>query len=269
MTDHYLNLMKRVLTGTIHRDGAIPSHLSPGAEFDPDTREIGGDWPRMAHTMVGLRRLDNVHECLDRAVADGVPGDFVETGVWRGGVCIFARAYFAAHGITDRRVWVADSFQGIPPTADGAHPVDRVMRLDAANDVLGVPLAEVRANFAEYDLLDDQVRFLPGWFADTLPTAPVERIAVLRLDGDLYESTMDALTHLFPKLSPGGFVIVDDYHAIQSCRDAVHEYRDRHGITAEIHRIDHMGAYWRRPGATGGDPGRETTKKASATSVPS
>lgn len=246
MTDLYLDLLKKVLTNTIYEDSAIPNRFSPTTTFDTEARRVGGDWPSIAHTMVGMRRLDNVHECLAGVVADDIPGDFIETGVWRGGVCIFARAFFAANGITDRCVWVADSFQGIPDTTSSAHAVDKLMRLDAENDVLAVPLAEVRHNFARYGLLDDQVRFLPGWFAETLPDAPVERLAVLRLDGDLYESTMDSLVHLYPKLSPGGYVIIDDYGVVPSCRDAVHEYRDRHGITAEIHKIDEMGVFWRR-----------------------
>ncbi|MBB0228893.1 macrocin O-methyltransferase [Streptomyces calidiresistens] len=240
--------MKKVLTNTVYEDAPVASVVSRGTAYDPDLRERGGDWPAVAHTMVGLRRLDDVHACLERVVADGVPGDFVETGVWRGGVCIFARAFLAARGITDRLVWVADSFEGIPPTSDCRHPVDRLMRLDASNEVLAVSRKQVERNFEKYDLLDDRVRFIEGWFHETLPTAPVERIAVLRLDGDLYESTMTALEHLYPKLSPGGYLIVDDYGAVPSCRDAVHEYRERHGITEPIHRVDHMAVHWRRGG---------------------
>jgi O-methyltransferase len=90
------------------------------------------------------------------------------------------------------------------------------------------------------------VRFLKGWFRDTLPTAPVQRLALLRLDGDLYESTTDALTHLYPEVSPGGFVVVDDYGDIAACRQAVTDYRKAHGIEEPIVPIDWSGAYWRR-----------------------
>jgi O-methyltransferase len=85
---------------------------------------------------------------------------------------------------------------------------------------LAVSLEQVKANFDRYGLLDDQVRFLKGWFRDTLPVAPIERLAVLRLDGDMYESPMDTLVNLYPKLSEGGYVIVDDYGAIPACRQA-------------------------------------------------
>ena len=109
---------------------------------------------------------------------------------------------------------------------------------------LAVSLEQVQANFARYELLDDQVKFLKGWFRDTLPDSPVEALAVMRLDGDLYESTMDALVHLYPKLSPGGFVIVDDY-GLTTCRAAVDDYRERHEIKEPLVEIDWTGAYWR------------------------
>ncbi|ABW11618.1 macrocin-O-methyltransferase [Parafrankia sp. EAN1pec] len=157
----------------------------------------------------------------------------------------FVRGYFKAHGITDRRVWLADSFQGIPDTGENGHPMDREMAPHDSNDVLAVSQDMVRANFERYGLLDDQVRFLPGWFRDTLPSAPVERLAVLRLDGDLYESTMDALENLYPRLSRGGFVIIDDY-MIPACRKAVDEFRDRHAITDVVEPIDDCSAYWHR-----------------------
>ncbi len=113
---------------------------------------------------------------------------------------------------------------------------------------LAVPLDEVKASFERYGLLDEHVRFLEGWFSETLPSAPIERIAVLRLDGDLYHSTMDALTSLYGKVSPGGFVIIDDYGAVPSCAQAVHDFRSRHGIETAMIKIDWTGVYWRKTG---------------------
>jgi O-methyltransferase len=111
----------------------------------------------------------------------------------------------------------------------------------------------VKANFDRYCLLDEQVRFVPGWFRDTLPELAVEiaAIAVLRLDGDMYESTIDALTHLEPLVSPGGYVIVDDYGGIDACRQAVTDHRSTHGITAPIHTVDWTAVWWRKPLDTG------------------
>jgi O-methyltransferase len=104
---------------------------------------------------------------------------------------------------------------------------------------------DVEANLARYGLLDEQVRLLPGWFEDTLPTAPIEQLALLRIDGDLYQSTMDALVALEPRVSPGGFVIIDDYHGWTPCRQAVDDYRAAHGISAPMTTVDWTAIWWR------------------------
>lgn len=242
--ERYLELLKRALTNTIYED---PNDAPWGPQgFDAKARGDGADWPRTAHTMVGRKRLDNLHECVRTVIADGVPGDLAETGVWRGGASILMRGVLAAYEDTARTVWVADSFAGLPPPDAERYPADAG---DKHHEVgfLAVPLEEVRANFAKYDLLDDQVRFLAGWFRDTLPAAPVEHLAVLRLDGDMYESTWDALTALAPKVSPGGFVIVDDYHAVAGCRQAVDDYRAANAIDAPLRTIDWAGVFWRLP----------------------
>jgi O-methyltransferase len=214
-------------------------------------RAEGRDWPADAETMIGLKRLDNLQFCIERVLEDGVPGDFIETGVWRGGATIFMRGALKAYGDARRRVWVADSFQGLPKPTPGVWRDDERGRLWKFGTTLAVSLAQVRANFERYGLLDDQVRFLPGWFRDTLPTAPIERLAVLRLDGDMYESTMDGLRSLYPKLSVGGYCILDDYYAQSGQRRAVNEYRLENGITEPIERIDWTGAFWRKTRPTG------------------
>ena len=216
-------------------------------DLDPGVRASGHDWPVDAETMVGLRRLENLQSCITDVLNRQVPGDLIETGVWRGGACIFMRAVLKVHGDTTRTVWAADSFRGLPKPNVQANPVDAGDRLWSYQN-LAVPVAEVRSNFARYGLLDGQVRFLEGWFSETLRSAPIESLAVLRLDGDMYGSTMDALTALYPKLSVGGYVIVDDYYAMPSCRQAVSDYRSAHGITDEIIDIDWTGVYWRRDG---------------------
>jgi hypothetical protein len=194
--------------------------------------------------MIGLRRLDNLDECIAAVLADGVPGDLMECGVWRGGAAIFMRAALAAHGDRDRSVWLADSFAGVPPPDPVAFPEDARLLLHTCR-ALAVPREEVAANFARYGLLDDRVRFIEGWFRDTLPVAPVESLAVLRLDGDLYESTFVALEALYRKVAPGGFVIVDDY-ALEACRLAVDDFRADHGVDEPMVRVDWTGVYWRK-----------------------
>lgn len=207
-------------------------------------RELGTDWPAFAETMIGLRRLDNLQECIESVIANNVPGDLIETGVWRGGAVIFSRAVFDAWGAHDRVVWAADSFQGLPRPNAELYPADKGDR-HYKHTQLCTSLDEVKANFAKYGLSQVGVRYLVGWFKDTLPNASIERLAVLRLDGDMYESTMDALRSLYPKLSVGGYVIVEDYQ-LQGARLAVSDYRAERGITESIIDIDGLGAYWKR-----------------------
>lgn len=196
-----------------------------------------------SHTMIGRKRLENILHCLNIIRRDGIPGDLAETGAWRGGACILMRGYLAAWNL-DKTVWVADSFEGMPKPS---------LPQDAGHDfsadiipILSVSLEEVKENFRRYGLLDEQVRFLKGWFRDTLLSAPIKNLALLRLDGDLYESTMDALSALYRKVVPGGFVIIDDYGDFEPCRRAIHEFRGKSGIDDPIERIDDSGVYWRK-----------------------
>lgn len=236
----YLDAMKRQLVNWVYAD-------HEPVRWDPERRVVGLDWPPSpwAHTMVGIKRLENLQHCLETILNEGIPGDVLEAGSWRGGASIFARAILKAYGAEDRMVWVADSFEGLPEPDADRYPADANDRHHTF-EFMAVSLEEVRANFARHGLLDERVGFLKGWFKDTLPLAPAERYAVLRLDGDMYESTMDALANLYPKLSPGGFLIVDDYGAVPACRKAVHDYRDQHGVSEPIQVIDWTGAYWRR-----------------------
>lgn len=197
-----------------------------------------------SHSMIGRQRLDNIEHCLDGIRTDNIPGDVIETGVWRGGASIFMRGYLAAYDMQQRKVWVADSFEGLPKPS---LPQDAGYDFSAEKmPILAISLEEVKENFRRYDLLDEQVVFLKGWFKDTLPNASIENIALARLDGDLYESTLDALNSLYHKIVPGGYIIIDDYGDFEPCRRAVDEYRSRFDIKDEMHVIDWTGIYWRK-----------------------
>jgi len=248
----YLDLMKKSILGFIVEDKSLASFPSLNfteanfttQDFNRKLRENGKDWPSQAQSMIGLKRMDNIQKCVEQVISDRIPGDLIETGVWRGGATIFMQAILKAYGIRDRNVWVADSFEGLPAPNIKKYPADT--GLDLSNiQVLAVTIEEVRSNFERYGLLDEQVRFLKGWFRDTLPTAPIEQLAVLRLDGDLYESTMDSISNLYPKLSVGGYVIIDDYE-IPACAKAIHDYREQNNITEKILVIDETGVFWRR-----------------------
>ena len=210
------------------------------------TRAEGQDWPLTAETMIGERRLDHLQRCIVDVLSRAVGGDLIETGVWRGGATILMRAVLKAYADESRAVWVADSFQGLPRPDAEHYPADRGDRHHNARN-LAVSLEAVKQNFSKYSLLDERVRFLPGWFRDSLPSAPIQRLALMRLDGDMYQSTFEALDCLYPKLSIGGYVIVDDYgNERLPCRQAVDDYRTMHGISEPIEPIDWTGTYWVR-----------------------
>lgn len=227
----YLDLLKRCLTRTIF-DEATPEKVA------------GLIWPESAETMIGYARLDNIVECVERVLADEIPGDLLEAGVWRGGAAIMMKAALDSTTVArDRVVWVCDSFAGLPMPKVNYPADDNDVHYTFHELVVGVD--EVAENFERYGLLDDRVRFLKGWFADTLP-GPVERLAVLRCDGDMYGSTWETLVALEPLVSPGGFVIVDDYYLLAGCREATDDYRERARVAAPVTRIDAAGGYWRK-----------------------
>jgi O-methyltransferase len=262
--DAYLDICERALTFSLYEalDGRmrIPRGLRVRIEpmlrraghdvvrlLPPDSpsREDGRDWPLFAQTMIGRRRLASLRACVEQVLVDEVPGDLIEAGVWRGGASILMRAVLKAYGVRDRTVWLADSFAGLPRPQAGDHSADRDIPWDKFSE-LAISEEAVRANFERYGLLDGQVRFVRGWFRDTMPGLAGREWSVIRLDGDTYASTTDALTALYPGLAPGGYLIVDDYGALVASRDAVHDFRDAHGIVEPIERVDWTGAYWRR-----------------------
>ncbi len=263
----YLGLLKRALVNLIYPEHELrPDELQANVAADDrvlrdiryarpddfetlvackrDGRNFRQRVTRFSHTMIGLRRLENIEWCAGRIFADGIQGDFAEAGVCQGGAAIFMRALQVAYGQAERRTWLADSFQGLPIPTD---PADEGYDLSEARQPwLACDLRAVQDNFRTYELLSENVRFLTGWFSETLPDAPIEQLALLRIDADLYESTRDVLVSLYDKVSPGGFVIVDDYHAFKPCRLAVDEFREARGIDAPLTRVDWTAVYWRK-----------------------
>ncbi|MBX7164698.1 MAG: TylF/MycF family methyltransferase [Saprospiraceae bacterium] len=212
--------------------------------YNKEDRINGRDWPTYAESMIGLKRLQNIQDCAIDVLEKNVPGDFIETGVWRGGATVFMKAILNAYGIVDRTVWVADSFEGLPKP-EKQYAADKGDKHH--NKVaLAISQEQVENNFKKYDLLDNRVKFLKGWFKDTLPSAPIEKLALLRLDGDMYQSTMDALINLYHKLSIGGYIIIDDWGAVPGCKQAVEEFRSANNITDPINVIDWAGVYWQK-----------------------
>lgn len=271
--DRYLSLLKRALANMLYPELEMQiDHLERGADglsgtglqrFQRDIVErrsedhaglmagkLQGTAPlRFAHTMIGLFRLANIERCAEQVIAEGIEGDFLEAGVCKGGAAIFMRALQVAHGVPERRTWVADSFQGVP-SSEAPVDADYGLHLEESRlPWLACAEEAVREHFRRYDLLDANVRFLPGWLADTLPSAPTGPLAILRVDVDLYSSTAQCLDLLYDRVSPGGFVIVDDYGYLTCCRDAVDDFRRRRGIEEPLRWVDGSGVFWRKGAA--------------------
>ena len=243
----YLDLLEAILLDTIYSSDVSESQhwnsARAGQQATDAEIEGGHYWPARAHTMIGRRRLRNFRTAIETIIAERIPGDILEAGVWRGGASIYARGVLKAFGDNGRKVYVADSFDGLPKP-DQRYPADQGDQ-HWEIDFLKVSLDAVKANFSAYDLLDDQVVFVEGFFEDTLPSVPIDSLAVLRLDGDMYSSTIQVLDCLYKKVSPGGFVIIDDYNALKNCREAVDDFRAAHGIFEPMETVDWTGVYWR------------------------
>lgn len=217
--------------------------LSSARRPSADDRQYGKVMMPMAHTSTGRARLDHLQSAIETIVRERVPGDAIETGVWRGGAVIFMRGALDAFGQDHRTVWAADSFMGLPEP-DEKYEHDRGA-LWHTRPELAVSLEQVQDHCRRYGMTSG-IQFLKGWFSETLPEAPLERLAILRLDGDMYGSTMDALTALYDKVQDGGYVIVDDYLGVSACRHAVTDFREARGITEPIEAVDWTCAFWRK-----------------------
>lgn len=226
----YLDLIKNTILNTIYEPAAY--------------KEGGNQWPNMAHSMIGKKRMNNIQFCVEDILKNNIPGDCIETGIWRGGTVIFMRAILKAHGDTTRIVWCADSFEGLPAPDNERFPIDATSTLHTF-DYLRVSLDQVRSNFKAYKLLDNQVRFIKGFFKDTMASCPVKQLAILRLDGCMYESTIQVLEALYDKLSIGGYCIIDDY-ALPGARAATIDFRKIRNISEPLIDIDGEGAYWKK-----------------------
>jgi len=234
------------------RAGELPQSQEILVTLQALTPEIAAQWMRRntweAHTLLDPSGLSNVEYCVRNILNKDIPGDLIECGVWKGGTCIFMRGLLKALGDRERTIWVADSFQGLPDPDPDICPLDTISHeILKVIGAFSVSLEAVRANFKAYDLLDKQVQFLPGWFCDTLATAPIEKLALIRLDADYYDSTVQALEALYPKLSAGGYIIIDDYGTYTlGARRAVDEYRARHEIQQPIVVVNESIVFWEK-----------------------
>jgi len=195
-----------------------------------------------SHSMIGMKRMSSLISCLDVVRKNGISGELIECGVWRGGASIMMAAYNEMYKL-NKKIFVADSFQGLPKST-----YKQDLKMDLSSDKypeLAVSLDEVKKNFRIYNLLNENIIFLEGWFKDTLSKLDGElEISFLRLDGDLYESTMNILDSLYDKVVPGGIIFVDDF-SIKNCREAVYDFLEKRNLKQpDIKKVDWTGIYW-------------------------
>ena len=249
-----LEFLKRLLTDTVFdeeiRNNYFNNNLFPDdqkileiLEKNIDEKRLGGlDWPERAHTMIGVKRLNNLHDSLDYIRKNNIDGDFIETGVWRGGASIFIKLYNDFYNM-NRKVFIADSFEGLPIPDITKYPQD-YGDTHHTIDYLKVSLDEVSSNFKKYGVLDNNVIFIKGWFNETLKeNDKIKKLSILRFDGDMYGSTIDVLSNLYDKVNKDGIIIIDDY-CLENCVQAVTDFRNKNKINDEIKLVDECGVFW-------------------------
>jgi hypothetical protein len=245
--------IKRTVRGTVRRLGYDITRFSPNvalqspsypADFDQASIQLCNDVAPF--TMTGAERIVALREAVAYIVRHEIPGDIVECGVWKGGSMMAVARTLLEHGATDRRLFLYDTFEGMSqPT-----PVDRDYRGESATRILEdsdrqtnlvwayCPLAEVQRNMQRTGYDEQKIVYVRGKVEDTLPAEAPERIALLRLDTDWYESTYHELKHLFPRLSIGGVLIIDDYGYWEGAKKAADEYFSGHQVPVLLNRID-------------------------------
>lgn len=241
LRDAYIDLVKRSITNYLYLGKkAAFTKFNGVVHYDPKKGEWLIDADARPITVLSKGQLDLIEKSVVDLENRNVPGDYIEAGVWRGGAIILTRALLDAYGIKQRKIFAADSFSGIPKNQSFRHdPVD------LWNDRWDISLEEVKANIERFGLLDDRIEFVPGFFLDSLPALAKNRFALIRLDSDAHDSVLTSLEYLYPLLSPGGIIIIDDWHLI-GCRIAVDAYRKKHGIDEEVFVEDGNG-YWLKP----------------------
>lgn len=250
-----MRLLKKAIKVLMGRS-SVSAHAAPTADDGKLTEE------RFNRILAAVRPFTMVHESGIRFTVEqvvdlvrrGMPGVIVECGVWKGGCSIaMLLAQRDQFGRIEKPVYMLDSFEGLPPVTprDGPLALQWKNGADPVNylDNCKASLEELEKNLETLGFGADDYKILPGWFEDTLPRLAeklkVRGIALLRLDGDWYDSTLVCLEHLMPLVSEGGIVIVDDYYSWDGCARAVHDYLSRQDLPYRIRSLfNGYGAYF-------------------------
>ena len=212
--------------------------------FDATRRAGGTDWTYFGMTMTGSARLHLLLSLLRKVFESDVAGVFVETGVWRGGSSILAQGAVMAYNQSHRHIVVCDSFRGLPPGKNKHHVGDVGWDMTSYLEVSDL---EVASNFQKFNLLAPNVIFAKGFFNYSMPIlrSQIQNISILRLDGDMYKSTVDVLYHLYDKVSIGGYVIVDDWFGFPA-KQACEDFFQAHNFRPVVIPVDSSSVFWQK-----------------------
>ena len=220
-----------------------PAPKLPG-DYDDVIRAI---WPLVKdRTMTGHEKVNFLTEAVRYLERHDIPGGLMECGVWRGGSMLAIAHTLSRIGMTDRHLYLFDTFEGMtPPTDRDVHIWEKkdASELLASQSTSMAPiwaaatLEDVRQGFAEVDYPDELIHYIVGKVEDTVPESAPEQIALLRLDTDWYESTKHELNHLYSRLAPGGVLVIDDYGSWQGSKDATDEFLAETGEPLMLTRV--------------------------------
>ncbi|RYY90212.1 MAG: macrocin O-methyltransferase [Chitinophagaceae bacterium] len=206
-------------------------------------------------TMTSPERMYSLYNAMRYIGAQRIPGDLVECGVWKGGSSMIMARMLVNQGDEQRGLFLYDTFEGM--SAPGAEDIDvqgndagKLLQKQSKDDVNSIwcysTLDEVQANLQRTGFPASRIEYVKGKVEDTIPGTIPEKIALLRLDTDWYDSTYHELTHLFPLLQPGGLLIIDDYGYWQGARKAVDQYFQENNLAPLLHRIDDTGRIYQK-----------------------
>lgn len=196
------------------------------------------------YTMVRNYNLINLYWMVRYINRNNIPGAIVECGVWNGGSSAMMAAACHDSG-TQREFWLFDSFEGLPPPSARDQALERIFYFKDWNRG---SIDKVKQIFKKLNLSLDRVHFVKGWFDQTIPHTPLPEVALLHIDADWYDSVMTVLKHLYDHVTPGGYIVLDDYGYWKGCDQAVHDFFTEHGLPQTLlHRVSDMGAYFQKP----------------------
>lgn len=212
-------------------------------QLDQKQREAGQDWSLFALTMTGRIRVKTIQLLLEEIIQNNIKGDIIETGVWRGGTSIFMRGVLDAYQQHQRKSYVCDSFSGLPPSE---YKADADIKWDHS-PYLEISVDQVTENFITAGIYSQNIIFVKGFFSNTMPqlATMTTTFSLLRLDGDMYESTVDVLYHLYDKLSIGGYVFIDDWSILPTQRACL-DFMKVHNFKPQVITPDPVAGYWKK-----------------------